>query len=172
MAVKLHAGTLSCSTTLVPLLLSAVLAMPVSAAGFDVHLMDSAGDGLANAAVVVRTLDAEPDRPDSPRVRIDQIDRAFVPAAITIPVGTEVMFPNKDDIRHHVYSFSEAKTFELPLYTGMPARPVHFPQAGIVTIACNIHDWMLGHIYVVDTPWPISIPEFQSVTHTGRQRWE
>jgi len=28
-----------------------------------------------------------------------------------------------------------------------------FDRPGIVTIGCNIHDWMLGYIYVAETPY-------------------
>ena len=55
-------------------------------------------------------------------------------------------------MRHHVYSFSPAKRFELPLYVGTPADPVVFDRPGVVTIGCNIHDWMIGYIYVAETP--------------------
>jgi len=85
--------------------------------------------------------------------QIDQVDRQFVPHVQLVQAGTEVNFPNFDDIRHHVYSFSDAKRFELPLYKGTPAEPVLFNQSGIVTLACNIHDWMLGYLYVADSPW-------------------
>ena len=53
---------------------------------------------------------------------------------------------------HHVYSFSETKTFELPLYKGDVYPPVLFDQPGIVVLGCNIHDGMLGYVVVVDTP--------------------
>jgi len=84
---------------------------------------------------------------------VDQIDKEFVPHVKAVVVGAPVFFPNKDNIRHHVYSFSPVKTFELPLYSGTPANPVVFDRPGVVTIGCNIHDWMLGFIYVAETPW-------------------
>ncbi|MGH7268490.1 MAG: hypothetical protein ACREMB_27035 [Candidatus Rokuibacteriota bacterium] len=86
------------------------------------------------------------------REAIDQIDQEFVPRVKPILVGSPVYFPNKDNIRHHVYSFSPAKKFELPLYVGTPSEPVVFDRPGVVTIGCNIHDWMIGHIYVALTP--------------------
>jgi plastocyanin len=91
-----------------------------------------------------------PARPG--REVVDQINMEFVPAVKPIVVGSPVYFPNKDNVRHHVYSFSPAKRFELPLYAGTPADPVVFDRPGIVTIGCNIHDWMIGYIYVADTP--------------------
>lgn len=83
---------------------------------------------------------------------IDQIKQEFVPHVLVVQKGTPVYFPNKDDIRHHVYSFSKPREFELPLYKGTPAEPVVFDKLGAIKLGCNIHDWMLGYIYVVDTP--------------------
>jgi hypothetical protein len=68
-------------------------------------------------------------------------------------VGSTVAFPNRDSVRHHVYSFSPAKRFELPLYAGVPSQPVLFDRAGVVVLGCNIHDWMVGYIYVAESPW-------------------
>jgi hypothetical protein len=68
-------------------------------------------------------------------------------------VGSTVAFPNRDSVRHHVYSFSPAKRFELPLYAGVPAQPVLFDKPGVVVLGCNIHDWMIGYIYVSESPW-------------------
>jgi plastocyanin len=84
---------------------------------------------------------------------VDQVNKTFVPHVLPVRLGTTVSFPNKDNIRHHVYSFSPAKTFELPLYMGIPASPVKFDKVGVVTLGCNIHDWMVAYVYVVDTPY-------------------
>ena len=46
-----------------------------------------------------------------------------------VTVGTPVTFPNFDTVRHHVYSFSPTKTFELKLYAGVPNVPVRVRQA-------------------------------------------
>jgi hypothetical protein len=64
-----------------------------------------------------------------------------------------VGFPNKDKVRHHVYSFSAAKKFELPLYGQQEERTVTFEKTGVVALGCNIHDVMIGYIYVADTPF-------------------
>ena len=84
---------------------------------------------------------------------IDQIDHEFVPRVKVIRVGTTVNFPNKDNIRHQVYSFSPAKTFELPLYAGIRAPPIVFDKPGVVIMGCNIHDSMVGYVYVADTAY-------------------
>ncbi len=82
---------------------------------------------------------------------MDQINKQFEPHVLIVPQNSLVSFPNSDDIRHHVYSFSPTKTFELKLYSGRPKQPLLFDQHGIVTIGCNIHDAMVGYIYVSNT---------------------
>ncbi len=84
---------------------------------------------------------------------IDQIDFRFQPQALVVPVGSSVDFPNRDQILHHVYSFSSAKAFELPLYSGRPSSPVVFDTPGVVVLGCNIHDTMIGYVIVLDTPY-------------------
>jgi len=80
---------------------------------------------------------------------MDQFNKTFVPEMLPIAVGTQVRFPNRDQIRHHVYSFSRPKRFELPLYKGEDAPPVLFDKPGVVKIGCNIHDWMSAIILVL-----------------------
>jgi len=84
---------------------------------------------------------------------VDQRNTQFVPRVSVVTVGTPVSFPNSDNVRHQVYSFSPAKRFELPLYSGKPAAPVVFATPGVVELGCNIHDWMLAYVVVVDTPY-------------------
>ncbi|WP_341521087.1 methylamine utilization protein [Pseudomonas sp. G.S.17] len=84
---------------------------------------------------------------------MDQRDKEFVPHVLAVHTGTEVKFPNSDNIRHQVYSFSAARRFELRLYGGTPSEPLLFDKPGVVVLGCNIHDWMLGYIYVTDDPW-------------------
>ena len=82
-----------------------------------------------------------------------QAGKQFVPQVLVVTTGTEVNFPNRDTVRHHVYSFSPVKKFELKLYIGTPAKPVLFDQTGIAVLGCNIHDQMVGWIVIVDTPY-------------------
>ena len=93
---------------------------------------------------------------------MDQRNRTFVPHVLAVQTGTAVHFPNSDDVRHQVYSFSPAKTFQLPLYEGTPANPILFDKPGVVAIGCNIHDRMTAYIVIVDTPY------FAATTKKGR----
>lgn len=82
-----------------------------------------------------------------------QKDRQFTPHVLVVEQNAKVEFPNLDSIMHHVYSFSKSKSFELKLYREQPQAPITFDQAGVVELGCNIHDWMLGYIVVVDSPF-------------------
>jgi plastocyanin len=89
----------------------------------------------------------------TPTVTVSQVDKEFVPYVTAIPVGTLVRFPNHDNILHNVYSFSSAKKFQLPLYKDEPPEPITFDKPGAVVLGCNIHDWMVAYLYVVETPY-------------------
>lgn len=83
---------------------------------------------------------------------VDQRERRFDPLVTTITPGTEVTFPNSDDTRHHVYSFSPGNAFELKLFRANDAPPVAFNTPGVVTLGCNIHDSMKAYLYVSENP--------------------
>jgi hypothetical protein len=115
---------------------------------------DQKGGPVQDAVVVMVPRSGVAVSPVKPRHDVvDQIDQEFVPYVKAVLVGTPVEFPNNDGIRHHVYSFSPPKVFELPLYVGRPANPIVFDRPGVVTLGCNIHDWMVGHVYVSETPY-------------------
>jgi plastocyanin len=114
---------------------------------------DEKGKPIEDAVVSLIPLGSAPAAPSPASAIMDQHDKEFVPYVLPIFVGTRVTFPNRDNIRHHVYSFSSAKKFELPLYIGTPAAPVAFDKPGVVALGCNIHDWMLAYIYVLTTPY-------------------
>ena len=84
---------------------------------------------------------------------MDQLHTQFFPHILVIQKDTPVRFPNSDSVKHHVYSFSPVKTFELQLYKELKADPLLFSKSGVVELGCNIHDWMLGYVVVVDSPY-------------------
>jgi plastocyanin len=125
--------------------------MSLAAGDLDIAVEDSHSRALPEAAVYLT------DGPNNgvPRVKeaqVDQKNRQFVPRISVVQIGTEVTFPNRDTIRHSVYSFSRPKTFQLKLFAGKTPDPILFDKLGIVDIGCNIHDEMAAWILVVDTP--------------------
>ncbi len=119
-----------------------------------VVVKDHRGKHVADAVVLATPLDPKSAlRAKTPLDAVDQVDKQFVPYVKPVFVGSKIRFPNSDHIRHQVYSFSPAKKFELPLYGGTDAPPVVFDKPGVVVLGCNIHDWMVGYIYVSETPF-------------------
>jgi plastocyanin len=118
-----------------------------------VTVLSAAGNAVAGAVVVAEPASPAPRSTPAARAVMDQRNLMFVPEVLLVRTGTAVDFPNSDQVRHMVYSFSGAKVFQLPLYAGRTQPPVTFDKPGLVTLGCNIHDNMLGFIYVIDSPW-------------------
>ena len=125
-----------------------------------IHVVDQTGAPVSNA--VISLLQGEITSVPSDAAIMDQVDLQFKPLVLTVKKGRQVIFPNSDNIRHHVYSFSEPKSFEIKLYAGVPKQPLLFDQAGIAVLGCNIHDSMVGYIYVADSPY------FWQTSETGQ----
>lgn len=122
----------------------------VCAASLTLEFTNTGNEPVAQVvAALIPTAKAAASSP--PTALMDQRNNAFVPGVLAIRTNTLVHFPNSDNVRHHVYSFSPAKRFELRLYHGETAQPILFDKPGRVVLGCNIHDSMLAYIYVVDT---------------------
>ncbi|WP_235512503.1 methylamine utilization protein [Sphingomonas sp. Leaf17] len=150
--------TIRFSAALIPpaMLAASALAVPstVLAASVTIDVRGPDGRPLPGAVVSV-----ESPRGGTPVVRgpyvVEQRDITFQPDVLIVPVGASVVFPNRDKVRHHVYSFSKARKFDLKLYGREDARSIVFDKAGVVTLGCNIHDRMNGAIYVTASPFTV-----------------
>ncbi len=132
-------------------LLLGVLASAANAAELRGSVSDK--DGAVADAVIYATPLAGLPPASGGRAAIDQVGKLYVPFVSALREGTSVHFPNRDNIKHHLYSVSKAKRFERPLYRGSQAEPVIFDKSGEVTLGCNIHDWMIAHVLVLETPY-------------------
>jgi plastocyanin len=124
------------------------------AATLEVRVRDASGAPVADAAVFAVPAGGGGEAKRAAKVQIEQREREFIPFVTVLQAGTTVSFPNRDPILHHVYSFSPAKSFEIKLYgQGKSPAEVVFDQPGVVTLGCNIHDWMIAYVVVVPTPY-------------------
>lgn len=131
----------------------AAVAHPALAATVTVQVRDASGATVPNAVVMI-SLEGRPTPvPRGGSYTVEQRNIQFQPFVTIVPVGSDVAFPNRDKVRHHVYSFSPARKFELKLYAREDNRAVRFDQPGVVALGCNIHDKMSAYVAVVDTPW-------------------
>jgi plastocyanin len=127
--------------------LHAALAVPVA-----ITVTTKSGSAAEDTMLIFDPLNAAPP-PAHDTASIDQVDKHFEPRISVVRTGTIVNFPNSDNLRHQVYSFSPAKVFTLKLYAGSPSTPITFDKPGLVVLGCNIHDRMVAFVGVVDTPY-------------------
>jgi len=145
------------------------MAAPALAGDLNLKLVDAAGRPVADAVVTVRPAGGIPPGPirfSWPTTMVQQ-NIAFAPHVLVVPVGTTVRFPNKDKVRHHVYSFSKPAKFEIKLFGQDETRSYTFTSVGAVALGCNIHDQMSGFIKVVDTPFAIKSDATGAARLTG-----
>jgi plastocyanin len=134
------------------MILTAGIAPLAQAAKFTATVHDAAGKPIADAVVYISN-GASQDVAKPTKAVVDQLDKEFVPRMTVVQTGTAIEFPNSDNFRHQVYSFSPARPFTLKLYSGRPSAPVLFDKPGVIVLGCNIHDRMVGWVLALDTPW-------------------
>lgn len=115
-----------------------------------IQVLDHQGKPFQGAVVELQHPDAAQSN-ELPQAAMDQINKQFAPYLLVVEQGTPVVFPNSDSIKHHVFSFSAAKRFQLRLYKDQRPEPLIFDKPGVVALGCNIHDWMVGYIYVAQS---------------------
>lgn len=134
------------------LLFCGALAAGAHAVPVNITVLDASGTPQPDAAVSIEVRGTPTVAAPGTRADLAQRQRAFEPRLLIVQTGTAVSFPNFDTVRHHVYSFSPAKPFEIKLYAGTPAAPVVFDTPGTAILGCNIHDRMTAYVHVVSTP--------------------
>src|SRR3954454_11611235 len=130
------------------------VASSLAAAPLNVRVVDASGHPVRDAVVTLYPVGASARPPHAGgRYVVAQQNLQFRPFLTVVPVGADVSFPNLDPTKHHVYSFSAAKRFELKLFAKDQSRTVHFDRAGAVALGCNIHDAMSAFVVVTDSLW-------------------
>lgn len=112
----------------------------------NVVVLDQDGTPVTDAVIEINQRPLQ--SPPAHNAVIDQVDRRFVPMVIAVAEGQSVEFLNSDNVRHHVYSFSEIRQFSTELFADEAIDPVQFNRAGIAVLGCNIHDSMVAYVYV------------------------
>ena len=152
--------------TATALALAATLAVSAAQAGtLWVRVLDRAGEPVAGAAIIVKSI-ASPgvSKPLAP-VEILQQDMKFMPAVAVVTPGTVVRFTNRDSFDHHVRGTGGA-TFEYRIAgtdsalkdaprkdLKLAAQVVLQAGAGPVTVGCYLHSRMAGNIYISESPY-------------------
>jgi plastocyanin len=135
------------------LIVALISAAAAWSAPLTVRVVDPSGKPVANAVVFLKGPGAPLWRPAGARFVVAQRNLQFQPFVLLVPVGAVVSFPNADNTRHQVYSFSSPKPFELKLFARDQSRSVIFDKPGVVALGCNIHDNMSAFVVVAESGW-------------------
>ena len=125
------------------------------AATLEVEVNDQRGRPVPDAVVTVLPASGVPLSPTAPSTQpriIDQRRLVFMPYVEVFREGERVVFRNSDDTRHHVYSFSAPKAFEIVVAPKTSSAPMVLDKSGVIAVGCNIHDGMITYLYVTDAP--------------------
>ena len=131
------------------------LAGPPAAAqvGGRVTITEAGGKPATDVGNAVVYLEGQGPRGAPARIEMTLDGRNFSPRVAVVPVGSTVVFPNRDPFNHNVFSLSEGNGFDLGLYGRGEKGEHRFRRAGVVAVFCNIHPKMVGFILVRDNAW-------------------
>src|SRR3954466_16077258 len=116
-------------------LLALASPLAVHAAPLAIDVRGVARKPRAGAVVIVKTATRPPGAIRFPwAYKVAQQNVSFQPHVLIVPVGATVSFPNMDKVRHHVYSFSKPRKFDLKLYGQDETRSVVFDKPGLVAL--------------------------------------
>ncbi len=109
---------------------------------------------LVNVVVTLKPVGRAAPATTAQEIVVTQENATFKPYISVIRVGSSVVFANRDNMEHHIKSFSSSKPFEIAVHKpGDTPPPIRFDKEGAVVAYCILHDWMRAYIYVADTPW-------------------
>jgi plastocyanin len=128
------------------------LSSSLHANALTVKVVDRNGTAVPNV-VVTLSGSAKVSAAPGTTYAIEQRNFKFEPFVSVVQKGTQVKFPNRDVVDHHVKSLSGPTTFSLKV-AGAKQEPVPvlLDAVGQVTVHCLLHNYMTAHLYVVDTP--------------------
>lgn len=115
--------------------------------------------GVRDCTGAVVSIESLPGRsfPPTPNAVMDQVNLTFTPHVLTVVVGTTVVFPNGDEVRHNVFSPSPVKRFNLGTYPKGVSKSIVFDKPGIVELLCNVHAEMSAYVVVTETSHSVMV---------------
>jgi len=116
---------------------------------------------------VAYIVDRIPGAAGETHAAMTQHDTTFIPSVVFVRPGGSVSFPNEDPFQHNVYSYSSSKTFDLGRQNPGSSAAETFPEAGVVEVFCEVHDFMRGAIIVSENPFSAIIGPDGSFRITG-----
>jgi plastocyanin len=101
--------------------------------------------GVSNAVIYIEDIQES----SKGSATMKQEGKQFVPSVLVVQKGTNVSFPNLDAIFHNVFSVTPDHSFDLGSYQKGESKSVTMAKSGVVSVYCNMHPQMVGHVLVV-----------------------
>ena len=142
--------------SLVVFLVLLLQCIPAAASNVEGQVVVRSGRDSANAVVYIDKIPGKVFAPPSMPVILDQINLRFVPHVLPVLAGTKVEFPNKDEIRHNVFSpgpQGARARFDLGTYPQGQTKYHQFDKPGVWPMLCNVHAEMSAYVIVTETPY-------------------
>jgi hypothetical protein len=123
--------------------------------GFNLNLdiKDINGKAVENMIIYLSPLEGQKTPKTKRQIIISQSEKVFTPYISVTQVGNPLLFTNRDDITHHIYSVSEKNAFAFTLKPGQKVTRAAPSQAAEIAMGCNVHDWMSAHLLVLETAY-------------------
>ena len=125
------------------------------------------GNGVQDAVVFLKDVASGKDWGEPESVpEIDNVKCEFEPHIQVIREG-EIDVVNSDPVLHNTHGFYGRRTaFNLALPNEGQRIKAELMRPGLVRIECDAHGWMLGWIYVADSPYYVLTGEDGSFSLT------
>src|SRR5215467_1970594 len=119
------------------------------------QLLVSSGGGLKNAIVIVEGVKKGKAVPASlQNVEIDQKNCDYSPHVMVMPVNGDIAVRNSDPLLHNIHFYqNDDSLFNIAQPVQGQVDKHKLEKAGMVYAECDVHNWMKGHVAVVDNPY-------------------
>ena len=124
----------------------------IHATELTVQVLDVENKPVSDIVIYITSENGVYDAIPAREVTVSQKDKRFVPYVSVKSTNDKLVFENKDNITHHIYTVT-TNDFSFRLKQNTIAKDKQVSQNGKTLMACNIHDWMAGYLFVVETPY-------------------
>ncbi|MGB1239799.1 MAG: hypothetical protein ACPG4U_16395 [Pseudomonadales bacterium] len=149
-----------------PFIAVAMLTGQAHAATLDVQVKSREGKSVSDIVVYLEPLAGQALSKTDKQLVISQSDKSFVPYLSVTQVGNPMTFSNRDDITHHIYSADAKEQFSFVIKPGEEVAREGAKAESEIAMGCNVHDWMSGHLLVLETPY------FAKTDSAGKLRFD
>ena len=113
-----------------------------------------AGGGLKDVMAYVKDPAAVPSGPAAAPAVLDQVGCQYVPRVLGVMVGQVLRVKSSDPTVHNVHTLSDLNPgMNFGMTRAGETRDLTFGKPERFAVKCDVHPWMIAHVYVLDHPF-------------------